>query len=71
MIVISVPHESPGNLQSKEEWLLETLVTYAPDDDFSQTGIFEYWHSKTSEYRDLARLECVNNCMLALHLEEG
>ena len=51
-----------------DEWLKETSVPYTPDDNFSQTGIFEYWHSKTSKYPDLARLECGNNSMLALHL---
>ena len=39
-----------------EEWLKETSVPYVPDDNFSQTGIFEYWHSKTSTYPDLARM---------------
>ena len=33
-----------------EEWLKETSVPYAPDANFSQTGIFEHWHSKTSKY---------------------
>ena len=39
-----------------DEWLKETSVPYTPDDNFSQTGIFEYWHSKTSKYPDLARM---------------
>jgi hypothetical protein len=39
-----------------EERLKEVSVPYAPDDNFSQTGIFEYWHSKTSKYPHLARM---------------
>ena len=40
----------------QEELLKEPSVPHVSDDNFSQQGILDYWHWKTSQHPDLARM---------------
>jgi hypothetical protein len=48
-----VRHSSSGGyvnapVDQLEEWILEKLIPYISNDNFSQEGIFHYWHDQLS-----------------------
>ncbi len=39
---------SQAQVDQLEGWLLEKLIPYISNDNFSQEGIFDYWNGKLS-----------------------